>query len=320
MINLPGSELMLIKPDGTRVEFDVDKLQSGIIGSCLAARSRDVWIAEDIALSIEYALTLPGNRGRTFTVSDINSIVIRILEEIGYPEVAEEYRRNNSSIGIKINPEYSLIADLISRHLGLHGNNLADVASHVVDSAERLNIAEASPALFVELGKLYKDQLMSDAGAELIKLPELKKPATWQLSRSDIAERLSVSTIELIENKVIDFAGVSQLFPALKLDFRISRLVRLLELESPLTEMAMVLNFHPVAAALNDIITIVDDMRNEKGVASEPMPVYLNINDMSCFACMNLCSSWPAAEPQCRDMISYLKEMINTELFKISFK
>ena len=86
MIKLSDGAIMLIRPDGSQVEFEADELQSGIIRGCLAAGTRDLWIAEDIALSIEYAMALPGNRGRIFTVSEINSLVIKILEETAIPK------------------------------------------------------------------------------------------------------------------------------------------------------------------------------------------------------------------------------------------
>ncbi len=321
MINLSGNALMLIRSDGSQVAFDVEKLQSGIIRSCLSAGVRDVWIAEDISLAVEYALSLPANRERTFTVSDVNSIIIRILEETGYPAAAEEYRRHNSSIGVKVNPEYSLISDLIARHLGLSGQNLAEVSSLVVDAAEMLNLAEASPTLFVELAKFYKDRLMSDDNVDLVKLPEAAANP-WQLSREQIIEHLPEATQKYIDEKILDISGISQLFPALKLDFRITRLIKYLGLESPLTEMAVISHFHDIADAMNNIITTTEQMRKEKNIAveTEILPVYLNVGDMSRFACRNLFSVWPDAEPQCREMISYLQEMLCTRLFKVSFK
>ncbi len=320
MIKLSGSVIMLIRPDGSQVEFDSDELQSGIIRSCLAAGSRDVWIAEDIALSIEYALTIPANRDRTFTVSDVNSLVIKVLEETGYPEVAEEYRRHNSTVGVMVSAEYDLIGELISRHLGLSGNRLTDVADQVLEAAEKLEIEEASPALFVELAKMFKERLTVEEEVGIIQLPTMGKHSPWQLGKNDIYTALTPPTLKLADEKIINFSGVSQLFPALKIDFKITRFIKLLNLESPLTEMAVIPFFHTVAAAINDIYAAVLSLHCRLGEKQAELPVYLNVNDMSRFACKNLFSSWPDAEAGCREMIAYLEEMLDFQLFKVSLK
>ena len=95
MIKLCDTAITIINPDGTRFVFEIDELQSRIIKSCLAAGIRDVWIAEDISLSIEYALIQDEDASRVFTLADINYIVVKILEETGYPEVAEKFRLQN---------------------------------------------------------------------------------------------------------------------------------------------------------------------------------------------------------------------------------
>jgi len=323
MIKLSGSVIMLLKPDGSQVEFDTEELQSGIIRSCLASSSRDVWIAEDIALSIEYALMLPGNRERMFTLSDINSLVIKILEETGYPEVAEEYRRTNSSVGIQIDAEYELLGELLARHLGLSGNRLTEVTEKVMEAAEKLGVNQASPTLFVELAKLYKERTVADHGVDMPHLPEMAVPTPWQLSRTDILTSLTDEARKLIEAKIIDVSGVSLLFPSLKIDFRICRFVKQLGLESPLTEMAVTYHFHEVAEVINTVYASVQQLRTASGQSAatdEQLPVYLNINDMSRFSCRNLLSRWPDAENGCREMISFLEEMLDFQLFKVVMK
>lgn len=320
MIKLSDTAVMLIKPDGTQVEFDADELQSGIIRSCLAAGTRDVWIAEDIALSIEYALTMPANRERSFMVSDVNSLVIKILEETGYPEVAEEYRHHHSALGIQVSADYEIISELVARHLGLNGNRLADVADRVIDAAEKLDIETASPLLFIELAKWFKEQEALRQEIDLLHLPEMAAPSPWQLVRHDIMAVLPENAVKMVEDKILNFAGVSQLFPALKIDFRLTRLVKCLNLELPLTEMAVIPHFHEVADAINAIYAAVMRLHCRLGDKQQELPVYLTVSDMSRFVCKQLLSKWPEAEPGCREMIVYLEEMLDFQLFKITLK
>lgn len=320
MIKLSNSATMLICPDGSQVEFEVDELQAGILRSCLAAGSHELWIAEDIALSIEYAMMLPANRGRTFTVSEINSLVVRVLEETGYPEIAEAYRRQHSTVGVKVSPDYPLIAELVSRHLGLSGNNLVQVAERVVAAAAKLNIETATPLLFVELAKLYKEELLAEHDAELVALPARPAPLPWLIARTEIAESLSAATRELLQAGIFDFTGVSRMFPAFKLELRITRLVRHYQLVTPLTEMAVIAHWGPLAAAFNEANGIVARLAAAHPEGPAAMPVYLAVNDMSAFACTHLLSRWPDAESCCREMLAYLEEMLDFKFFKITLK
>ena len=56
MIKLADNSIMLIGPDGILNVFESDKLQSKIIRSFMLAGVRDIWLAEDITLAVEYAL------------------------------------------------------------------------------------------------------------------------------------------------------------------------------------------------------------------------------------------------------------------------
>jgi len=321
MIKLSDGAIMLIRPDGTQIEFEVDELQAGIIRGCLSAGTRDLWIAEDIALSIEYAMALPGNRGRTFTVSEINSLVIKILEETGYPEAAEAYRRQHSSIGVKVNPDYALISELVNRHLGLAGNNLVLVTEKVVTAAEKIGIAEAAPLLLVELAKHYKEELLAEHDAELVSLPAVPPSSPWLISQADIMDLLSPESRKLEQASVLGFSGISRVFPAFKIDLRITRLVNHYGLVTPLTEMALITRWGALGNALNEVTAGVRRLLAEKTAQPLPeLPIYLMVNDMSAFACTHLLSRWPEAEPCCREMLSYLEELLDFKFFKITLK
>ncbi|UDQ97491.1 ATP cone domain-containing protein [Lentisphaerota bacterium WC36G] len=357
MIKISDYSLKVMKHDGSIVDFEVERLQSGIIKSCLEAGVREVWIAEDIALSIEYALMQAENQQKYFSISDINSLVIKILEKTGYADVAEVYLRTNSTTEVKYISDYAVICDLISKHLSLHSNKLTDIASSVVQASEMLNIDEANPSLYIELAKFYRDRQWNQqqnrlALDEVDHLQHINSSTTssWLLHRRDILEQLNAPTIELINNRIIHIAGISQLFPAIKIDFRISRFAGYLELDIPITEMVMIPNFNQIAEALDDIVNAVRDLYNRssnKGYEEvdffadydfseeellkqkdnllelkdgAQIPVYLNVSDMSAFACKQMFSTWPEAASGCRDMLSFLEKMLNFNIFKIIVK
>jgi len=128
MIKLCDSAITIIHPDGTRFVFEIEELQSRIIKSCLAAGIRDVWIAEDISLSIEYALSQEGDSSKIFTLADINFIVVKILEETGYPEVADNFRLQNELEEETVQVSSDVVLDILENNLGLTGNALDSVS------------------------------------------------------------------------------------------------------------------------------------------------------------------------------------------------
>ena len=146
MIKLADNSIMLIGPDGIINAYESDNLQSKIIRSFMLAGVRDILLAEDITLAVEYALEQDSREDKVFAVSEINSTVIKILEDSGFPEAAESYRRGNPSTEITLNAETATVAGLIHRHLGLNGKSLDTLVARVMQAAAKLDISVASPA------------------------------------------------------------------------------------------------------------------------------------------------------------------------------
>ena len=322
MIKLADNSIMLIGPDGILSAFESDSLQSKIIRSFMLAGVRDIWLAEDITLAVEYALEQDSREDKIFAVSEINSTVIKILEDSGFPEAAESYRRGNPSTEITLNAEIATVAGLINRHLGLNGKSLDTLVSKVVQAAVKLNISVASPALYIELAKHFKSEFMP---ADRLPLPQViisksqKAASPWVVSLKDLTDKMSSQSRSLVHYKIISLSGVSRLFPAVKVIFRISGLVEMPNMESPLTEMTMVPHFHSIAQALNESISATQAIFRAKGesLPEKGLPVIMTVPDMSSFAQNNLEASWPQASADCREMLSYLEKMVNTQVFKI---
>jgi hypothetical protein len=310
---------MLIGPDGILNAFESDKLQSKIIRSFMLAGVRDIWLAEDIALAVEYALEQDSREDKVFAVSEINSTVIKILEDSGFPEAAESYRRGNLCAEITLNAEAVTVAGLINRHLGLNGKSLDALVAKVVRAAGILDISAAAPALYVELAKYFKSEFMPADKLPQAIISKSQKASPWVVSLKELTDKMSSQSRSLADNKIISLSGVSRLFPAIKVIFRISGLVEMHHLESPLTEMTMAPHFNSVAQALNELISATQSIFRAKGesLPEKGLPVFLTVPDMSVFAQNNLEASWPQASADCREMLSYLERMVNAPVFKV---
>jgi hypothetical protein len=100
---------MIVCEDGTRRSFEFDELQSRLYKSCLSCGINDSTLAEDITLSVEYVLKKISSGDHVFAVSEINSFVVRMLEDAGYPEIARNFIRQNKIQKIDITPDLSLV-------------------------------------------------------------------------------------------------------------------------------------------------------------------------------------------------------------------
>jgi hypothetical protein len=325
MIKLADSTIMVINPNGSKYEFESDEIQSRIIKSCLSAGIKDLWIAEDISLSIEYALKTARKERKEYTLSDINSIVVKILEETGFPQVAENFKLENSSSEIEIAPDKKILSELIKRHLGLSGNKLNDIVDKVIENSLKMDIDKASPLFFVELAKVFRKKLFS---LDEIK-PAIVKSSThldaWQVTRDYILARVDNETKELVNNKILHTSGVSKLFPAIKVDFRITKFIEQQNLTKPLTELSVIQRFHIPAAGINDIVSTAEKLHFKNSAlafndTANRLPVYFSIPDISVFARECLDSSWPEAKEDCEEMLRFLRGMLKCELFKVKLK
>lgn len=319
MIKLADNSIMLIDPDGILSTFESDKLQSNIIRSFMLAGVRDIWLAEDITLAVEYALEQDCREDNVYAISEINSTVIKILEDSGFPEAAESYKRGNPCAEITLNAETSTVAALIKRHLGLNGKSLDTLVVKVMQATEQLNISTASPALYIELAKHFKAEFMPTEGLPPIIVSKAQKASPWVVSIKELSDRMSSPSRLLVNDKIMSLSGVSRLFPAIKVIFRISGLVEIRHLETPLTEMALIPHFNSIAQAINELITATQSTFHAKGevLPAKGLPVCLTVPDMSSFAQNTLQANWPEASADCREMLTYLERMVNTPVFKV---
>lgn len=311
MIKPADNSIMLILHSGELIPFEPEKLQSSIARSFIASGIRDSYLAEDIALAVEFALVNSPNPDKIFAISELNTTVVRILEASGYPETAQQHKRHNACIEISSANDGETVQKLLQRHLGLYGHALADVTAKVLDANERLGVRLAPPALYVELGRYFQT-----AGAALpesapLKIPRHNRKAPWLVEQEALLAALAEGTRELIEKGIIGINGISSLFPSLRLELRFQKLATHLRLEPVITEMMILPHFKELADALNDCA------RNAFRLAGDnAMPVFLNVPDMSLFAVKYLDAEWPESRKDCREMLNHLIRLLDFGIFR----
>ncbi|MFA7230464.1 MAG: hypothetical protein WC071_04280 [Victivallaceae bacterium] len=318
MIKLANNSIMLLDYNGVISSFEPDSLQAKIIRCFIAAGLGESWIAEDITMAVEFALEHSTRENRIFTLSEINSTVVKILGDTGFPEVADIYQRGNVCSKITYNAEADTVSKLISKHLGLSGRHLEVLTGKVLHSTRKLDITTAPPTLFVELAKYYETEEFACESLDAINLPKWQQSSQWLVTREAIYEQLRPETCKLLDANLIRMSAVSRLFPAVKLTFMISDFARFRELTPPLTEMILIPYLYSVGKALNDCAAVASNLcRKNTNQEQTGLPVFLTIPDMSGFAIQMLEASWPEAENDCREMLSPIREALSNSLFKL---
>ena len=133
---------------------------------------------------------------------------------------------------------------------------------------------------------------------------------------------LEPETLSMIDSGILQVSGVSPLYPAVKIDFCITKFASQLNLDSPLTEMAIIPHFFGLAHQINLVIAAVDYLFNEITSGTEVerhelLPIYINVRDMSTFATEWMISIWPDAHQCCADMLYYLERDLERGVFKL---
>jgi len=324
MIKLSENSILIINPDGSRFNFESEELQSRIIKSCLSAGIRDLWIAEDIVLALEYALNSSAGNKKEFALSEVNSLIVKILQMTGYPAVAEKFKSENASSEIEINPEKQVLAELLKKHLGIDGETLDSVCGTVAADSEKLNISKASPLFFVELAKVEIKRFSShEVREESIELKNITK--SIRIGKDAVISALSPQTRELITRELISLHGISGLFPSLKIDFSIVKFLGGMDLNLPLTELAVLPHFHELVEPLNEIYSVANGLFMKANpehpqLKDKQLPVYFTVQDMSEFSVKFLQSPWPQSKKANLEMMSYLEEQLDFSVFKIKLK
>jgi hypothetical protein len=266
-------------------------------------------------MALEYAFSRSDTK--EFPLSAINSMVIKILEETGYPDAARNFKNENSSLDIELKTDFSLISHLLARHLGLSGEKLNNTVKLVLESAHGIDITSAPPSFYVELAKVCVKKLCSQDHSGITGIAAVKNMNATPVRASSIKSNLSPKTGNFTETGIIDIAGIGRIFPALKINFSIKKLADLYNLEPPLTELAVITRLHPAAEALNEIINRAATLFHESNSGVSEVPIYLLVPDMSFFAENYLDCRWPDAKKFCFEILSYLQEQVDFKFFSV---
>ncbi len=311
MIQLGNNTIMVTYPDGSATAFDADSLHSDIL-HCFNS-GMDSYLAEDVALAVEFALSNSSRPRKVFTESEINSAVVKILEQIGLVSVANLYLQSHNQVKVSLSLRHKSVQELLTRHLANTTEvELTSLAEKVVSALEKLNISEASPALYLELARHF----INSNSAKI----ELPTPANFVTQSASSYELMSIEQMQqllsteaktLCNAGVLNISPVRKLFPSIRFELTLVKLVDYLKLDSPVTEMMLTPQLFELARAIHNLLLNVQAQHS-----SRVLPVYMNVPDLKQFAETKLLWSWPEAEKSCIELLDPFK----CEAFNLRYK
>lgn len=262
---------MIREFEGDLIPFDSEQLQTRLIGCFLAAGLREsVDLPQDIVLAVEYTLRNAPRSELIFGRGELERAVTRLLEEIGFPEVAKLYRSGSGTENeLFVTPERNTLTEMLRGHLGVTGELFNKVIDRIIDAAEKLEITRAPAHLFLELGRYYERETeRTSTRCAVERTPEIT------MSRSAIAAILPPAARNLTENGVLKIDGVTTLFPCVHLFFSMEQFAKLHGLQAPVTELEIEPFLYDAGTVLAEVQKLMESQLNCT------LPVILAVPDM----------------------------------------
>ena len=317
MIKLCNRAVLTHKGDGSTEFFQSDLLQKKIETSCHAAGLKETWIAEDIALAVEFSLGELGNES-VFTEPEIDSIVVKILQEAGLGSVAQHYRRLQDNPEPEISFTPSAIREIVVKYLHFDSEQLDDIVEKVTDAGRKLLLKNTSPTLILELAKHYIDDQTYITQHSDKSLSERFNSCPWLVARESILQKISGMTSELVASEVLKVSGISKLFPSIRIEISFANFAKNAGLLAPVTDFTIFSHLANLAEALDDIINVAKELSLSHPKLNAAIPIYLKFIDAQLFTNEWLGGNWSESKECFEDLVVELKELLQNDVFSYS--
>jgi len=315
MIQLCNRAVFTEREDGSTDFFQSDTLQEKLESSCRAAGFNETWIAEDIALAVEFTLAELGS-DKVFTNSEIDAIVIKVLQEAGLAAVATHYKHRQENFETERSFNRETISEIAGRYLHLEEDELTKIVSKVSDAGKKLLIQNASPTLILELAKHYIEDKSSISKKSVVSSLSAKfHSCPWLISRENIEQKISGETSKMVSDHILKLSGISCLFPSIRVEITFAKFAETLGLTAPVTEFLLFSYLADLTTAIDDIIDTAKHLAEELPDKLDSLPIYLKFADAPQFTKVWLSGNWEENKNCFEELVSELKELLKNEVF-----
>ena len=312
MEDSPKRKIEILDRDGRVTPFNVMELQTRLIGAFLASGRRNLsYLAEEIALAVEYTLTRLPRPEPVFARGEIEAAVLRFLEEADLPEVARVFRKGGAvETTTRIAADENTLRELLRRFFcGSDDARFGRLLEIVLAAAKKLEISDASPHLWLELARHY-DALLEPERSD----SDTPPPPLVTLTRDELRELLPETAKTWADAGILRINGVTSLFPCIHFFFMMSEFASFHRLSCPVTE----LEIEPL---LYQVGTVFEDIRKhiESRLESpSELPCLLDIPDMFDFIADYAGGERFGSEKLAVELAGVIKSGLSCDLYKLS--
>ena len=312
MVQMSEKQIFLRDADGGKVPFDTGQLQTRLIGSFLAAGLREEsFMSEEIVLALEYTLLNSPRTEPVFCRSEVDSAVIRLLESIGFPEVAHIFRRNGHEQAVRMAVVPETVTNLLISHLGCSLERAEHIAGLTVASMKKLSISSASPHLVLELARHYeRDLAEKDFLTENILVPGVPQQT---LTRREIYALLPEAPRQLVDAGVLRINGITTLFPSVRFFFFMKEFARMKKVSLPVTELEIEPLLYSAGAALEEARLAIKAALHHP----EELTCCLSLPDI--FDFLESCAGSSPEQRLAGELAAVLTSALDCELYHLEF-
>jgi len=321
MIRLREQTILMLDRSGETAPFDGINLQSDIAACFFGADLREQsFLAEDISLAVEFALqeAAAANPGRAFVKSELDSLVVKVLENSGFPEVASLYSERCGDLKIECGTDYETLEALLSRFLIVSEARRHQIAVKVADALAQLKIASAPHTLILELARFFERS--SEGLAEPV-FAGAAHPGDrrFVLTVQEVHSLLQgdAECAGFCDSGVLRAKGVSRVFPGVRLVLDLGRFSAQEKLPSPLTELEFQGVCRPLVSACDRAAELLFSRLKEAGLSQSPLLV-LESASTKAFAADFLGAAWPQGRRAAREFLLLLSESMHRTVDKLS--
>ena len=153
MIHLATYRLPVTDQDGNPAELDIGMLEKRLADAFRKLGFSDVWMAEDVALTVEEKVRM--NDATPLSRADVDAIVVSVLNASGFQDVAREYASGSGDFLADaqkdMRPWEGRLGDVLRHALPLTERQIGDVSRLAEKVLQASGIAKATDRFLVAL-------------------------------------------------------------------------------------------------------------------------------------------------------------------------
>lgn len=290
MIRIGEHSILILSPDGRSIPFDpaelqtrLEKLLSAYVDSKELSITRDIASATEMILLNKFRDSEPGQtpciKGEV-----LDDLICRILIGAGFRKAAEEYRRETVANGGFVRIPLDRIRGFLEENLEIYGDSLDRIAEKVFHTMKSIGADDSSPQLALELARHFQSVAMGKVAFNITP-PDFDPDKDCTIQPEQLIARLSPESRSFFEKRILMVGKINlKIFPALRLDLRLTGIATDGDLIAPLTELVLAPAFIRVARAADELCLVADELFRQRGCEADiPVKILLNLMDASVF-------------------------------------